>query len=47
MQGTIYEYVGINRDTDRNSTKNKFLKGILDSLVVENAELIKKIIDTN
>jgi hypothetical protein len=46
MQKEIYTFVDINPDTDRNSTKNKFLKGLIDSIIVENVELTKQIIET-
>jgi hypothetical protein len=46
MQKEIYNFVDINADTDRNSTKNKFLKWLIDSIIVENVELAKQIIET-
>jgi len=46
MQKEIYSFAEINPDTDRNSTKNKFIKGLIDSIIVENVELAKQIIET-
>lgn len=46
MQKEIYSFVEINPDTDRNSTKNKFIKWLVDSIIVENVELAKQIIET-
>ncbi len=44
MQKEIYSFAEINPDTDRNSTKNKFIKGIIDSIIVENIELAKQVV---
>lgn len=46
MQKEIYSLAEINPDTDRNSTKNKFIKGLIDSIIVENVELAKQIVET-
>lgn len=47
MQKQIYSFAEINPDTDRNSTKNKFLKWFIDSVVIDNVELAKQVIETN
>lgn len=44
MQKEIYSFAEINPDTDRNSTKNKFIKGLIDSIIVENVELAKQVV---
>ncbi len=46
MQKEIYDFVDINPETDKNPTKEKFLKWLIDSIIVENAELALKIIET-
>ena len=46
MQKEIYIFVDINPETDRNGTKEKFIKGIIDSIIIENSELAMKIIET-
>ena len=46
MQKEIYSFVDINPDTDRNSSKNKFIKWFIDSVVIENAELAKQVIES-
>lgn len=46
MQKEIYTFVDINPETDRNGTKEKFIKGIIDSIIIENGELAMKIIET-
>lgn len=46
MQKEIYSFVDIQPDTDRNGTKEKFIKGIVDSIIIENSELAMKIIET-
>lgn len=46
MQKEIYAYVDIHPETDRNGTKEKFIKGIIDSIVIENSELAMKIVET-
>jgi len=46
MQKEIYGFVDINPETNKNPTKEKFLKWLIDSIIVENAELAMKIIET-
>lgn len=46
MQKEIYSFVDINPDTDRNGTKEKFIKWLIDSIIIENSELAMKIIET-
>ncbi len=46
MQWEIYSFVDINPETDRNPTKDKFIKWLIDSIIVGNAELAMKIIET-
>ncbi len=46
MQKEIYAFVDIHPETDRNGTKEKFIKGIIDSIIIENSELAMKIIET-
>lgn len=46
MQKEIYAFVDIDPETNRNGTKEKFIKGIIDSIIIENSELAMKIIET-
>ena len=46
MQKEIYSFVDIHPDTDRNGTKEKFIKGIVDSIIIENSEFAMKVIET-
>lgn len=46
MQKEIYAFVDIHPETDRNGTKEKFIKGIIDSIIIENSEFAMKIIET-
>ena len=47
MQLYVYDILWINQDTYQNGTLDKFVKWLIDSLLIGNAELAKQIYDTN